>query len=181
MSEQGYRLSKDIADQVVADGVAREADDLNGSGTRHMLFRNAHGIAQSCLVEDWPAVAADLAAAEQARQKRAQAKAALRQALAPIAGKRAGQWSVAEMRDLLAVVLDVLGLLDDDQGSTTIRRCGCRENRPSSSRGSSAQGHRNAPDLAGDPGRCALAGQPWPVLPSAGSQVPPDRILSESL
>lgn len=115
MTALSYRLSKEIADLVAADGVAREADDLNGSGTRHMLFRNEHGFAQSCLVEDWVSVQADLAAKEQARQKRAQAQAALRASLVPIVGKRAGQWSVAEMRDLLAVVLDALGLLDDDQ------------------------------------------------------------------
>jgi hypothetical protein len=63
--------------------------------------------------------AAAIAARETERQakrdKVAQAKAALRASLVPIVGKRAGQWSVAEVRDLLAVVLDALGLLDDDQ------------------------------------------------------------------
>ncbi len=106
MSDFSYRLSKDIADLVEADGIPREADDLNDSGTRHMLYRDGE-IVHSCLIEEWASVEADLAIKEQARQKREQMRADLRSALAPLKGKRPPQWGIADLRALLAVLLSM--------------------------------------------------------------------------
>jgi hypothetical protein len=100
-----------LSELVETDGVPREATADDGS--QHMLFRDGHLI-RSCLLADWPAEQAALAAKEAQRTKRAATQATLRAALTPIAGKKPQQWSVAELRDLVAVLLDQAGMLDAD-------------------------------------------------------------------
>lgn len=96
---------------VEVDGLPREAgyDD----GLVRMLYRDG-AVARSCLLADWPAEQAALAARDAERQQRTAARAALRAALTPIRGKQPAQWSLPELRDLVAVLLDQAGLLDSD-------------------------------------------------------------------
>lgn len=109
-------LPENIYAAVAADGIPREATDIAGSGTKHMIFLNEIGAVESCPIAAWPAEEAALALRKAERQQKEAALAALRAALTPIRGKGAAQWSVAEMRDLLAILLDQAGLLDADGG-----------------------------------------------------------------
>lgn len=110
-----YRLLDDVTDLVRADGQPRTTRgvDQDGAESRHMVFRDGDAV-RSCLIEDWPAEQQALAAREAARTKRAALKQGLRAAAAAHAGKRADALTLPELRDLVALLLEQAGMLDED-------------------------------------------------------------------
>jgi hypothetical protein len=104
-------LPEDIYAAVAADGIPREATDIAGSGTKHMIFLNEIGAVESCPIADWSAREAALASRTAERQQKEATRQTLHAALTPIQGKDKGQWSLPEVRDLLAILLDQAGLL----------------------------------------------------------------------
>lgn len=108
-------LDQTIIDAVAADGVAREVTDLD-NGATYMVFRNARGLAQSCLLADWPAVEAQLAAAAAAEQQAQADAAALRQRILTLArsaeGVQVDQLTAGQLRALQYLLLWKAGALD---------------------------------------------------------------------
>lgn len=92
------KLDQAIADLVAQDGQPREstADD----GTQHMLYRDGVKV-RSCLLADWPAEQAALAAKETERQAAAQLRQAIRARLGGLAGKRVDDLLVGDLKTLL--------------------------------------------------------------------------------
>jgi hypothetical protein len=104
-------LSQAIADQVAIDQQPRQATADDGSV--HMLFLDG-GVVRSVLLNDWPAEQLALAARDAVRIKRQALRVALRSAAQAHAGKRAGQLTLPELRDLVLILLEERGLLDED-------------------------------------------------------------------
>lgn len=133
-----YRpLERETARVVAEDGLPRVAryvevfdDDTTGAEVEHVLYMDpAAPLPQSMAATDWLAtrgplpagptpqqITQALAARDAERAKIEQTKAGIRVALAPMKGKKPAQWTLPEIRDLLAVLLDQAGFLDSDGG-----------------------------------------------------------------
>lgn len=109
----GPKLDQAIADQVAADGLARQATADDGS--KHMLFWDGTKV-RSVRLADWPAEQIKLAAQGATQTKRAALRTQLRTAAQAHVGKSPQQLTLPELRDLVALLLEQAGLLDEDGG-----------------------------------------------------------------
>lgn len=107
----GLKLPQAIADLVAADGLARQATADDGSV--HMLFWDGAKV-RSVPLADWPAEQARLSTQATTQAKRAHLQQQIRVAAQAHIGKRPQQLTLLEVRDLLAVLLERAGLIDDD-------------------------------------------------------------------
>ena len=100
-----------LSNAVLSDGQPRQAtaDD----GTEHMLFRDGE-VVRSVLLADWPAEQTAQAARDAARAKRIALRQSISDAAQAHAGKRANGLTLPELRDLVLVLLEERGMLDDD-------------------------------------------------------------------
>lgn len=106
----GPKLPQAIADLVAADQQPREATADDGS--EHMLFWD--GKVRSVPVEQWSAMQQELAEKEAATARAAQRKATVKAKAAAHAGKKVDQLSLPELREVVAVLLEERGALDDE-------------------------------------------------------------------
>lgn len=112
-------IDPSLHDAVEADGKPREArylttyDDGTTGETQHMLYRDGE-VVRSVALTDWPAEQAALAARDAARAKRLALQASLRTAAQAHRGKDARALTLPELRDLVLILLEERGLLDDD-------------------------------------------------------------------
>lgn len=102
-------LPQDIADQVAADGIARQvtADD----GTQHMLYRDGD-IVRSAALADWPAAQVELAQHDQDRADAAALRARVRTTAQSAVGVAFDQLTAAQLRALFGLLLFREGALD---------------------------------------------------------------------
>lgn len=105
------KLDQAIADQVAADHQPRQAtaDD----GTVHMLFWDESKV-RSCLLADWPTMQLELAAKTVERQDAVALRAAIRDRLAGLAGKRVDDLLVSDLKTLLLYLVWREGGIDRD-------------------------------------------------------------------
>lgn len=125
-----YRLDYAIAQAVERDGLPRQAMDLNGSGTTHVLYRE-NGLAHSMLADVWLAqrgalpadptpaeIAAALAAQQQQDQQARTDAAQLRQQVLTLANSAAGvrvdALTAPQVRALVSLLLWQAGALNKD-------------------------------------------------------------------
>lgn len=106
-----YRLLEDVADLVQPREV--QAIDQDGQTSIHMAFRDGDAV-RTVARADWPAEQFTLAARDAARAKRLALRVSLRTAAATHRGKDARALTLPELRDLVLVLLEERGLLDDD-------------------------------------------------------------------
>lgn len=118
-------LNSDLHYAVERDGLPRVAD--YDDGTQQVLYFD-RGQVRSMLADEWlvqrgplpvEPTPAESAAAERARAQQAEAARARREALrgqlrAAVAGKRVAQMTLPELRDLVGVLAEMAGLLDED-------------------------------------------------------------------
>lgn len=104
-------LDYTIHEAVERDGQPRVGD--YDDGTQQMLFKDGD-LVRSVELAAWPAEQQALAQRESARTKRSALRASLRTAAAAHRGKDARALTLPELRDLVLVLLEERGLLDDD-------------------------------------------------------------------
>lgn len=107
----GIRLPQDIADLVAADGQPRQA--VADDGSVHMLFLDGTKV-RSCLLADWPAEQARLAAAETERQIALATRQRILTLAQSAAGVRADDLLAGQVKALLILLLHKEGALDKD-------------------------------------------------------------------
>lgn len=110
-----YRLLDDVTDLVRADGMPRQsrAIDQDGSESVHVVFRDGD-VVRSCLLADWPAEQAVLAAHEAARQAAAQLRQRVLSAAQSAVGVPVDQLTVQQRNALIVLLLRMAGALDHD-------------------------------------------------------------------
>ena len=125
-----YRLDYAIARAVERDGLPRQAVDLNGSGTTHVLYRDGR-LVRSMLAADWLAqrgplptdptqaqIDAAILARQQATQQALADAAQLRQQVLTIAqsavGVRVDGLTTRQLQAVLAILLRKEGALNPD-------------------------------------------------------------------
>lgn len=96
---------------VAQDGQPRAAQ--TDDGAQHMVWRE-DGLLRSCLLADWPAAQAALAAREAERDRATALRQAIRAQLQSTAGVRVDELLVGQLRALVAYLLWREGAIDAD-------------------------------------------------------------------